>query len=440
MKITFEAQGADISFIAVYAPHSLHETETKESFYDALSDEISRTKGIYYIGGDFNARIHHVREVDKEVCGPYILGRGLEYLNVMNESTKESRSLFLGFAKIHNLKVMNSMFSKPAEKLLTYRCKIPSEGFDEQEAGPPYGAVKYAQIDFWLAGSNWRKTLLDTQSRKDIFFETDHFVLEAKITVCSFTCRPNDKDIVRRYQKPDPNNWRKYNEHIRNYLFAHPLTYQNLTTALREAAERHLEQIPPGTKKTYLSRQTWNKIDRRNQTRQIGGTVNEIKQMNKDIAKAAKIDKQRSLIEKFVDNPHDKNKKHMWKAVKDLKKKFCPQFVKMKNKNGIHVPLIKRAETIAEYLETEHWKNESQHDGPSRERILQTNSAILTQFSLQELKCALKTTKANKQPGPDGIVMELFKWLDTPNQDTLLSLINDWWVPERRLKSCFLLE
>ena len=106
-----------------------------------------------------------------------------------------------------------------------------------------------------------------------------------------------------------------------------------------------------------ISKQTWNKIDRRNQTRQIGGTV-----------------------------------------VKDLKKKICPQFVKMKTKIGIHVQLIKRAETIAEYLETEHWKNESQHDGPSRARILQTNSAILTNFSLQELKCALKTTKANKQP------------------------------------------
>ena len=110
MKATFQAQGSDISFIAAYAPHSLHDIEMKELFYNQLSDEVARTRGIYYIGGDFNARIHHVREVDVDVCGPYILGRGLDYLNTMHDKTKESRALFLGFAKLHSLKIMNTLF------------------------------------------------------------------------------------------------------------------------------------------------------------------------------------------------------------------------------------------------------------------------------------------------------------------------------------------
>ena len=55
--------------------------------------------------------------------------------------------------------------------------------------------------------------------------------------------------------------------------------------------------------------------------------------MNKNIAKAVKIDKQTSLIEKFNDNLCDYNKRHMWRryeAVKDLRKKFDSQFVKQR--------------------------------------------------------------------------------------------------------------
>ena len=109
---------------------------------------------------------------------------------------------------------------------------------------------------------------------------------------------------------------------------------------------------------------------------------------------------------------HDTNKKHMWKAVKDLKKKFVPQYVTMKNKAGVHVPLIKRAESIAEYLKTEHWTNEQQSEPPNNRKLVEENGANLDVFDLQDLNHALKQTNANKQPGPDGIVMELCKWLD----------------------------
>ena len=65
-------------------------------------------------------------------------------------------------------------------------------------------------------------------------------------------------------------------------------------------------------------------------------------------------------------------------GCKRAKEKFTPQFVKMKNKTGMHVPLIKRAQTIAEYLETDHWINDSEHEGPSTDKILLTNAADLT--------------------------------------------------------------
>jgi hypothetical protein len=42
----------------------------------------------------------------------------------------------------------------------------------------------------------------------------------------------------------------------------------------------------------------------------------------------------------------------------------------------------------------------------------------------------LKAAKSNKQPGPDGVTMELFKWLDDDNRRKILDLIHLWWMHE----------
>ena len=72
-------------------------------------------------------------------------------------------------------------------------------------------------------------------------------------------------------------------------------------------------------------------IEQRNQRRRDGADSLEIKQLNRHIAKCARNDRQNELIEQFNENPEDKNKKGLWKAVKDLKRKFTPQYVQMKN-------------------------------------------------------------------------------------------------------------
>lgn len=56
-------------------------------------------------------------------------------------------------------------------------------------------------------------------------------------------------------------------------------------------------------------------------------------------------------MKKFNENPEDKNKNNLWKAVKGLKTKLTPSYIKMENKEGQYVPLDKRAEAIADYLE-----------------------------------------------------------------------------------------
>ena len=130
-------------------------------------------------------------------------------------------------------------------------------------------------------------------------------------------------------------------------------------------------------------------------------------------------------------------RKRCGKQSTNYGKKFVPQFVKMKNQSGTHVPLVQRAETIAEYLANEHWKNISQENVSNTSKIVEDNDAPIGNFSIEALNEAIKSTKSNKQPGPDGIVMELIKWLDRDNRLLLLTLINTWWSDRKAPQDLF---
>ena len=47
---------------------------------------------------------------------------------------------------------------------------------------------------------------------------------------------------------------------------------------------------------------------------------------------------------------------------------------------------------------------------------------------MAELQEFLKNCKVNTQPGPDHIVVELYKWLHTDNRKLLLDILNQWWL------------
>ena len=111
----------------------------------------------------------------------------------------------------------------------------------------------------------------------------------------------------------------------------------------------------------------------------------------------------------------------------------------MRNREGRLVPLNKRAETIAEYLEQDHWFNPEEagsNRNPSSmkvipERSQEQRAEQRKKFELEELKKALKKAKRNKEPGPDGVRMELLKWLSEENLWALLGTINHWWESKK---------
>ena len=94
-----------------------------------------------------------------------------------------------------------------------------------------------------------------------------------------------------------------------------------------------------------------------------------------------------------------------------------PKFLKLKNKEGKHVPLVDGAPTIAEYLETEHWTNPMEGiPGINKQKNLENLTFKTEDFDLEELNAALKSTKLNKEPGPNLVRMELPRWLNKDNR------------------------
>ena len=85
------------------------------------------------------------------------------------------------------------------------------------------------------------------------------------------------------------------------------------------------------------------------------------------IKRQVRADKKEHLSEQFRENKEDPHKKHLWTAVKNLKGKFSPKFIQIRNTDGMRVPFKKRAEAIADYLEQQHWQNNAA-DGKDRVR------------------------------------------------------------------------
>ena len=44
----------------------------------------------------------------------------------------------------------------------------------------------------------------------------------------------------------------------------------------------------------------------------------------------------------------------------------------------------------------------------------------------------------NKQPGPDGLTIELFKWVNKENKELIVAILNKWWLQQAAPEEVFL--
>ena len=282
MAIRLRSHGMNLAFLCCYAPHSGHSTETKESFYESLQSMLNEFNDVTYLGGDFNARLHHRYSNEIKIMGPHIFGRGRSYLERVAPTTRENRDLFVDFCTANDLRVLNTDYPKTASKQVTFR-------ENTTQIGDPFLPEKYAQLDFWLTRCKHKNQCTDVQSRSDIYLDTDHYMLELKIRMKMAARRPATMDKAPRFAKPSNDQWLDYNQSVsRLYqmlLQQHDGEHWKLfNSAVETAAAKCLSREIPHKKKDYLSPHTWNLIKSRQRSYQQG-KHEEVKTLDRQIKK-----------------------------------------------------------------------------------------------------------------------------------------------------------
>ena len=105
--------------------------------------------------------------------------------------------------------------------------------------------------------------------------------------------------------------------------------------------------------------------------------------------KDARADRKKHIANQFQQHPDDPHRKKAWKAINYLKKDCKPSYIKVRNAQGRLVPLKGRAETIATYLQDQHWSNHcGQGALPNDQNIGDIPHCDSSLFSLSDyMKC-----------------------------------------------------
>ena len=93
ISVTLRGKGRNLRFISCYSPHSGYSTDDKLLFWDKLANIAHKAKEVLYAGGDMNARLQHRFQAEENALGPYIFGRGLNYLRTVSDAILENRTL-----------------------------------------------------------------------------------------------------------------------------------------------------------------------------------------------------------------------------------------------------------------------------------------------------------------------------------------------------------
>ena len=260
MCIRLRSQGTNICFVCCYAPYNGHLSEIKETFYDNLQNLLDKIHEATFIGGDFNARIHHRYMNESDIVGPNIFGRGREYLDGISASTKENTDLFVDSCHSNSLRISNTDFQNPPSKQATFR-------ENTTPIGTPFVPDKYAHLDFWATTCKQKNECTDVQSRTDLYMHSDHYMVEIQIRIKLAAHKMTDCSKVPKYKKPNASQWQNYNDSFASLFASSPPRnsefWKSFNGAIRTAARNCLSKETPKGKTCYISQSTWNLIDRR---------------------------------------------------------------------------------------------------------------------------------------------------------------------------------
>ena len=196
----------------------------------------------------------------------------------------------------------------------------------------PWTPDKFVHFDHILCPKRWKNAIVDTESRPDIAFDTDHAVLTTNIRIKLGKKDCSKRRKTARFRNPSEQAKMRFNDDIRaNFDFCSSrdgvqVNNKNFSQAIKQAAEKFLTKIPTEQKQAYLSEATWGLIENRQVARAQSNSDLE-QQLNAAIKRSARCDKKKWKLRMLEDVSSARAK---WKGIKLEKSTFKPSFYKLK--------------------------------------------------------------------------------------------------------------
>ena len=401
--LKLQGPNCKIIVVQVYFPTTSHDTSEVEELYDQIQNifDNSSKRDIFFLLGDFNAKIGGLDSVYPNSIGKYTIG------------THNDRGLLLGdFCTRNDLVVTNTLFQKKAKNLWTW-------------ASPDKKTRN--QIDFIITKSANKHLVHDSAILKspDI---SDHRLIRCKVKIKLRKPPPPPKTNLFDFTNINDNTIQSnFQLKLQNRFEALQTLNdtETLNTAITNALIETAQETIPAVKRTthnWLSITTKNAIKNKHKIRQqYGITCVQYRIAKAETKKLVKKDKLDN-IEKECDNlsniPPDKQ---FFAAVKKLKRKQKTLGWGIKKADGsLATDKDEILSTWASFYQDLYNDISSDPD-----YNIQCDTELeIPPILLSELDYGVKNLKSGKAPGIDNVFSELIKLGGDPLKHALLKLLN----------------
>ena len=256
--------------------------------------------------------------------------------------------------------------------------------------------------------------------QRTLDYDSDHLPVVAtlKIKWRFGTQKKTQKPIAHNRTCP-PEKKTEYNAQLEEQEFRLETIRDRITTnALRTRGTR-----PQNAKKPYITQETMDILVDRDTALTLGNQA-ESRRLTNLFRRRVKQDRKNHItaqLRTFTGAQQN------WPAIKRLRSTFVPRFSK-RGSGRSSIP-AQFPNDCAAYFAHTHWKAIPTID-TTMEPPIHQQIPDETEFTLEELNDAIDNLKRNKTGGPDELITELLKDMNTPNRTRLLALYNEIYRTE----------
>ena len=195
------------------------------------------------------------------------------------------------------------------------------------------------------------------------------------------------------------------------------------SNALRASAEKHLAKKEVKINQNERSEDLKALFETRQRLKEEGA-YDRAQKMTNQIRKQIR----KETLDKTIKNLED----NLWYDIKKAKASYMPSHTKLLNEKGEPTTSNERPNILADHFEKKQWAINNDRDRETyMHKIFEQEASVKTdRITIEEVIRTIKKLKNNKSPGPDGIPIEFYKFLEEDCIDIVTDILNHCWETE----------